>query len=573
MNTDRIFVREYLESLTEKGELNVIFPFLLEAMNFKILTKPSENLGLKEYGKDVVAVGKDKNGKEKKFYFELKGGEDRDISERTLNGQDGIISSIHDASLVDYNALFPEFKHLPLEIVIVHNGIVKGNAINLLSGFLTKIRSLCPEIEYSTWDIDALSHLFTEHLFGPYLLSEDSTRKNLNRVLINLDSVQDVSIAFKDLIREILFKNEWSNNRGKIPRPWMLKFETLKLIGFIIYRESASNNNLGIAERHLRYIIIDFWFWILKNKQENRTQIRKCFVEVYNLYTHVLTEFGERTLPIALRHEGLHYPNGSAYEQVGYTLRTHDYISLIIYGLNTSKDADDENALNLIIKLIDQNSVSKRALLDIHSLSILDTVLFFKKFKRDDLARKHIREVFGYIQFSKETYGRMPDASNNAQNVIKLFATGEKPPYYIDSTSLLLGLLIELTVIFNMPDDFNRMRDFAIEHSIDLAAFVPHHGESSKSKHLIKDLNNDLEEQLFSKSFDDGYQSDIGLYSDIREKISFDEFKERLQICKNEFTYDYRTDKVGFGLLRSLSHFQFKTPYFPDKWRVHIAII
>lgn len=569
MNTDRIFVREYLESLTEKNELNVIFPFLLESMGFTVLTKPSENLGLKEFGKDFIAIGKDEDGIKKKFYFELKGGDDRDITETSLNKSDGIISSIHDAALVDYNSAYPEFKDLPLKIAVVHNGIVKGNAVQLFEGFLIRMKSLCPDVEFAKWGIDELAQLFTKHLFGPYLLSDNTIRKSLNRVLINLESVQEVSLDFKELVRGLLYKNEWTNKKGKVPRPWVLTFETIKLIGFIVYRESVSNNNLGIAEKHVRQLVMDFWYWLLKNKQENRSTVKKYFEEVYALYLHVLTEYGSRVLPIAMNKDGLYYPNGGAYEQIGYTLRTHDFISLMIYGLNNANDdvPNGHDTVELVNQLINQNSVSRRPLLDIHSLPILDVVLFFHKFNRVDLAIHHIREVFGYIKFAKDNSGRIPDASNNPQNIIKLFATGVKPVYYIEDTSLLLGLLAELTVIFNLEKDFYNIRDFAVENSVDLAIFVPHHGEESSSKELIEDVENDLEEQLFSKSFQDGYQSEIQLFYERREKITFEAFKEEIIKCKNEFTYQYRSDKAGFGILRDLAHFHFKTPYFPDKWR------
>lgn len=569
MNTDRIFVREYLESLTEKNELNVIFPFLLESMGFTILTKPSENLGLKEFGKDVVAVGKDEDGIKKKFYFELKGGNDRDISEKLITDADGIADSLINASIIDDDYSYPNLQDLPLEISIVHNGIVKGNASRLLNETFKRVEKLRPDAKFSRWDIEKLTQLFTRHLFGPYLLSDDTIRKNLNRVLINLDSVQEVSLDFKELVRGVLYKKEWTNKRGRVPRPWALTFETIKLIGFIVYRESVSNNNLGIAEKHVRQLVMDFWYWVLKNKQENRPSVKKYFEEVYALYLHVLTEYGSRVLPIALNKDGLYYPNGGAYEQIGYTLRTHDFISLMIYGLNNTND-DDSNGhdtVELVNQLINQNSVSRRPLLDIHSLPILDVVLLFHKFGRDDLAIHHIREVFGYIKFAKDNSGRIPDASNNPQNIIKLFATGVKPVYYIEETSLLLGLLAELTVIFNLEKDFYNIRDFAIKNSIDLAIFVPHHGEESNSKELIEDLENDLEEQLFSKSFQNGYQSEIQLFDERREKITFEVFKNDLIECKNEFTYQYRSDKAGYEILRDLAHFHFKTPYFPDRWR------
>ena len=58
---NQIIVREYLESLTENEELDYLFPILLEAMDFEILTTPKLFKGFSQYGKDIVAVGLDED--------------------------------------------------------------------------------------------------------------------------------------------------------------------------------------------------------------------------------------------------------------------------------------------------------------------------------------------------------------------------------------------------------------------------------------------------------------------------------------------------------------------------------
>ena len=127
MDLKYITVKGYLESLTEKNELNRIFPILLESMGFVILSKPTEYIGLPEYGKDIVAVGVDEDGKRKRFYFELKGGNDKNITDSNFYGKDGIQDSITQASYNKYVSAFPQFDKLPLKIIIVHNGIISGS--------------------------------------------------------------------------------------------------------------------------------------------------------------------------------------------------------------------------------------------------------------------------------------------------------------------------------------------------------------------------------------------------------------------------------------------------------------
>lgn len=42
MNIKSIIISDYLSSLKEDSELDVIFPLLLEAMGFSVLSKPKE---------------------------------------------------------------------------------------------------------------------------------------------------------------------------------------------------------------------------------------------------------------------------------------------------------------------------------------------------------------------------------------------------------------------------------------------------------------------------------------------------------------------------------------------------
>lgn len=124
-----IIVREYLESLTESNELDYIFSILLEVMDFQIFTTPKISKGLAQYGKDIVAVGTYNDGVKKRFFFEIKGGKDRDFTTHTFNKKDGIVESIREAKTG--NAMT-----LPIKIVLVHNGTVHPSVKETFDGFI-----------------------------------------------------------------------------------------------------------------------------------------------------------------------------------------------------------------------------------------------------------------------------------------------------------------------------------------------------------------------------------------------------------------------------------------------------
>lgn len=572
MNIKPIIVKSYLESLTEERELNRIFPLLLTSRDFEILTKPTENKGLPEYGKDIVAIGNDEDGVKKRFYFELKGGEDKDVSSNNLTKPDGIIESLRESKYANFETTYKDFDKLPQKIVLVHNGELKANARKTFTDFISKEFPQTGNIEFDRWDIERLCLEFSNHLFGAYLLTDQNTTKIFNKVLINLNVSNHISNDFVSLLEELFSKNEWKNHRGKLARKWVLLFESLKLISFIIYTEAKEYNNLDIAKRYLTHLLIKYWHWILKNKLEGNSKITKCFNEVLKFYLSVLTEYFQRTLGLAKIQNGLASENSGRYEQIGYTKRTFEYLEFLTFLLNVdlpNPHANKDEMKAILTTVINANNVSLRPLVDINSIPIIDILNFYLILEDKTSAVNYLRGVISYVINGKSKYGRLPDANNSYENVIRLTITGEKSVYYSDSTSPLLAVLLEYIAILDLEEDYTTLRKFVIENDIDLGIFTPHHGINSASKHLIENTDEDLEEQLFSNpQFNDGYQRDIKLFINLNEDMSFEDFKLEYQKRCDEFKYEYRTDKAGYYFLRYLAHIYFQIPYFPDKWRV-----
>lgn len=571
MNIKQLVVKDYLESLTEKDELNRIFPLLLESMGFEILSKPTEYLGLQEYGKDIVAVGIDEDKVKRRFYFELKGGADRNITTRNFYGKDGIQESITEATYTPFVSAYPKFEDLPLKVVVVHNGVIEGGLQKTFENFLVQISKTVNNTDFERWDIARLTAMFSKNLFGAYLLTDSSTTKLFNRVLVNLDTSDGVSRDFIKLIDSLFEKNEWKGYKNRVPRKWQLLFESLKLISFVIYTESKKYNNLDIAKRYLTHLVLRFWYWILKNNLESDKKVLKSFNQVMQFFYEVLQQYFDRTLSIVQTKDGLYAENGGMYEQVGYTQRTFDYLAYLLILVNMEKacfkDYDLLDAKTGVYNVIQFNSVSKRPLLDIHSLVIVNTIELFIETDDINSAKAYLKSVLGTLQYRKDKSGMLPDANNSIQNVIKCIVSGTKPVYYSDSTSPLLAVLLEYIALFDLEEEYNQIRIFIKKHDVTLGLFIPHHSKNSVSEELIEDKQNDLEEQLFSKPVKDGYQVDTRLTKNLIDELSFKEFKEKMDKRKNEFIYEYRTDKAGYGFLKDLAHFYFQTPYFPDKWR------
>ncbi|NQU87972.1 MAG: hypothetical protein HQ541_19660, partial [Mariniphaga sp.] len=161
----RLIVKDYLQNLKERRELDYIFPILLEQMNFKIVKTAKSSHGQPEYGKDIVAVGKYEQ-KKCLYIFQLKAGKDKNINNKSFSGEIGIRESLIQARDVEYtDRSIPEIKDLPRRIVLVHPGEIQSNYKPVFEGFLKKE---FPEGNFERWDITFLSDKFSKYMLNEY---------------------------------------------------------------------------------------------------------------------------------------------------------------------------------------------------------------------------------------------------------------------------------------------------------------------------------------------------------------------------------------------------------------------
>lgn len=572
MNIKPTIIKEYLQSLKEDNELDVIFTILLQTLEYEILSTPKEYKGFSQYGKDIVAVKVDpSDGIKKRFYFELKAG--NIDNQKWFMPDNGVRDTLLMTADADFKTNYKDFDKLPIKVVLVFNGLVTEKIRTILNGFSQKT-FVAKGVEFEEWNIFKISELLSNEIFSKYLLINDENIRLFNRVLVNLNAVEIVSNDFNALIDNLLFKNSFSYNKGKLSRSQKLIFQSINLIGYIIYTESKNYNNLSIAKKYLTHLILKYWFWILKNKLETNKEILGLFKQFFGFYNNIIEEYLVRNLSLLDIKDGLHYENGGRYEQIGYTTRSFDFIAVLNSFILSCKNNIPKDQFtgyrDRINNTLQNNNVLSRPLIDIHSIPIVDSLNLLIYFGDIESAKEYLLNILGYLKFLKKNYNKFPDAANNIESVIKYTVTSVKPIYYIDSISPLLAVLMEYIAILDLEQTYYDTRKFVIENHITLGLFVPHHSINSNSKHLIEDIENDLEEQLFSKSVFDGYQIETNMFTDFNKELSFEDFKKKLLKRKDEFQYEYRSDICGFSSLRTIAHYYFKTPYFPDYWRNHL---
>lgn len=559
MNSNNIIVQEYLGSLKEDKELDYLFPILLNSMGFRIVQTAKESKGQSQYGKDIIAIGKDESGIKYRFYFELKGFTDKDITDKNFSSTDGIRESIIEAKDTAFNdSSIPQFNNLPIKIILVHNGILKTNIRPTFDGLIAREFK---EGQFERWDIYYLTDLFSKYLFSEYILSDNESNRLFKKTLAFLDTPDYDYQDFKTLV-QLQFK-KIAIIKG---RAFSKLFATLSLLQSIIFHYSIENENLIPSKECSKFLILQTWSWILDKKLEKRRAVLKEFYKLLNVQFEIFSLYFKKTFPIAKIKNGLYHESNPFFERIGYPLRCFDYLEDIIYFCQLRDNYPSfqsqskqlyslkNKQKDLLIELITNNSGFYRPILDNHSIGIVQLFLFFsdKRCLRQidiNFITDYIFTVTNNIIIEKLKHKRLPELSNNLDLVVEAFATSKKPEEYCDSSSILIATILELIVIFNSEEMYDEIK-----------------------KHLSKDLSlqiasisieeYNVEQLLFEKNLHKEY------YVDCMDELpkSFEEFKS---IVKSKVVpiSTYRTDNAGLSFLRYLAHSYFKNEILPEEWR------
>lgn len=543
-----IIVKEYLESLKEDNELDYIFTLLLANMKFRIVSTPRNSKGQIQYGKDVVAIGKDKYGKEWKWYFEIKGYTAKDIDETNFSCPDGIRDSLLAAKDVDFSCYtIPGFMDLPTKYVIVHNGIIKQNANFRFEQFVNKNFE---EGTVERWGIEELTELFSTYLFDECLFSDNESYSLMKKILVLLDAPSnDFSNMCKIVDLQITKYQETKSSKRQLCK----LFSSLSLINLLVYRYAEDYEYLTPAKYCIDYTLLKSWAFILEKKLYKRKLLLDSYNKLLNLQIRIYSSYLARTFHLAATRKGLYTYGQSDTEPVCYPLRCFDYLSDVLYHslvIETYCKPDLRNTLRRenidnIKALITANSGFDMLLLDTQSIPFLYLFYYILYFEHnnDDLQflLDYTARVVQNIVITYKKKGMLPEVYGNRIALAR--SLYEKDETYCDKSSTLILHLVEIVAWFDCDELYQLLKDLAKKSDVNLQVTYPVQHEK-------------IEQLLFERNLHDSLavESSITLPNTIEDfKASF---KKR---CKKA---NFVTDSK-YPCLRMLAHKFYRTDIFP----------
>ena len=543
-----IIIKDYISSLKEDKELDYIFTLLLENMDFQIVSTPHNTRGQTQYGKDVVATGKDENGRMWKWYFIIKGHAAKDINSYNFNSPDGIRESLLVAKDVDFESYsIPGFNKLPTKFVVVHNGTMLDNT---RVQFEDLIKKYFEEETVEEWNIEKLTRLFSKYLFNECLFADEESFLLMKRVLVLLDSSN-----FSSLQQLVHIQFERSKDVSDIKSRIVAKlFSSLTLICLLVNQYAHEYNNLTPSKYCVDLIVIKTWEFIVKKGWEKEKHITNKFCKLIDLQVSIYFEYINKTYPLASAKKGLFTYGESQTEPVCYPIRCFKYLDTLLYfSFLTETHCKPESRTDLrkrniqyIERLIEANSGFDMTLLDTNSISLLYLTLYITggDYCDDDMIflGNYFSRIIQNIIIRLRRNKMLPETYGNEKAVAhSIYA---KSNDYVDDSSLLLFYLATIVSMMELDELYQLIVKIAEESNVNIQRIAPINIEDVETKLFEGNMNDNIKIQM-SLSLPNTIQEFLAMYPiGAYKKINF------------------KCDNIGLPYIKLLAHMYYNIDVF-----------
>ena len=279
----RLIVKDYLQTLKEKDELDLLLCDVLRQDGFVIDSVP--RTGNRQYGVDILA-----HNKTDVFLLVVKQGNiDRKIWDNDQNSVRQSLDEIFDVSLRN---LSPSDQKKKISIIVATNGFL-DEAIRLnWQGYQDNHSKWNgKKVRFDFWGIDEITlqvqqKLFSEHLFPLEMQSA------LRKALYFIEEPDYKNTYFENIIDTYI---------NKLPVPFSLRVKkdaqkilsSLMLAVEMIAHYAASTRKYKISVLIFEYIIVRFWKWMLQNNGMEKAFCSEWIIKFYKKYDDYSQQYYE----------------------------------------------------------------------------------------------------------------------------------------------------------------------------------------------------------------------------------------------------------------------------------------
>ena len=375
----KLILRDYLSTLREEGELDVLIFDLLFAKGISPISKPQK--GVRQHGVDIAAKGID-DGVEKLFLVAVKRG---DITRKTWDdGPQSVRQSLNEILDVYLGQLTPAQSKLTCKIIVATNGVMNQEVLGNWNGYVGK-NEKTGRIELEFWDIHQLTSELETYYMHEGLMIQGS--KDLLRKTLSLLELNDYDLRhYYQLIEEVLFEKEVKNIRDAIKR-----LRLLNLCQNIILKWGEDTGNLRNVYLSSERLVLRIGVFYAKYKYFEKKDFDKELFRIVKTRSHISYSYFAKVKPQCfVSHALATYTNGI---EIEYSLLVYEQMGIIaliglenIYlarqnslggDLQTAYENFALECTEALWALIENNPASKLVLYDDYIVEISLVLLLF----------------------------------------------------------------------------------------------------------------------------------------------------------------------------------------------------
>ncbi|WP_422403063.1 chemotaxis protein [Pseudomonas sp. GZD-209] len=293
----KLVFREYLASLRERNELDVVLPDLLSEMGFNVISRPST--GPRQFGVDVAAVSPEDDGEQKLYLFTIKQGDlTRAEWDAVPQGVRTSINEILDGYIT--KRIAPQYESLKIVICLCFGGSVKEAVRDTLTGMIE--RETTDRISFQEWNGDYMAGLLADGLLQHQHVSR-SLQSRFQKSIAMLDE-PDVSVQHFTALIEGLVE---SGNQDHVQR--LATLRQMYICLSVLFVWARTQDNLEAPYRASELVILRAWELVKDDVEAasiGYTHIGLTFNELLDLHTKIWAELmEEKILPLAAKRDAL----------------------------------------------------------------------------------------------------------------------------------------------------------------------------------------------------------------------------------------------------------------------------
>jgi hypothetical protein len=519
----KLLISQYLRLLRERDELDALIPVLFMSMGIIPISHPQ--IGVRQDGVDIAAVGKDpQDGQDKLFLAVVKKG---DIGRKDWNSGPQAIRPSLDEIFDVYlqNNVHPEHKALPIVIWVCTSGNLLQSVNENFVGY-AKTKEFKADIVFC--GADKLSELIEQYLFNENIfLGED--RKLLRKALV---LVGDIDYDLSDY-HSLLLSQLATTHDGNVAPQTEAEFQAaltrihLALNILIAWGDDAGNlkQPLLAAERTVLWT----WHAIVKRDFLHSDRICEIFWAIYYTYFKISVGYLNKVGEYFVIKDGMSkVSSNSALISVSIFRQIAILSSIGITAIFMVKMGQEriqptvERIAVLLRAIIENNRASSSPRLDGNSIDINLALIFFALNGDTDFAKAWLEDLISKLVFvfAKKRY--YPISSDNIEDLAQIENDdSDKNSFHLKGTWLVPSVAI-WCVLLNMEE---RYRYFVEELIIKSPDIDPQLWHPTKEAY----------EQFY-------FGNSVLALGDTEVPISFDkkisEMKERIRKFKKREGYD-----------------------------------